>query len=182
MNLTSPGQSRSPVPSTPRLITVIQGEIEISSNPNIELSTILGSCVAVCMWDPQQGVGGMNHFLLSDGGASNAVKYGAYAMEMLINGLLKHGARRSSLQSKIFGGASVSNIAGDIGQKNGEFARNFLMNEGIPCLGESLGGAKARRVRFNPVSGGVRLLFVQPTEVAPLETAKPARKPDITLF
>ena len=163
-------------------ITVIQGEIEISDNPNVTLSTILGSCVAVCMWDSQVKIGGMNHFLLAGGADANTIKYGAYAMEMLINQLLRMGARRSALQSKAFGGAAVSNLTNDIGQKNADFARTFLSNESIPCLGESLGGTKARRLRFEPTTGIVKMLFVHPNDVAPV--TQPTRVPasNITLF
>jgi len=163
-------------------ITVVQGEIEISAEPDVTLTTILGSCVAVCMWDQRKGIGGMNHFLLADGGGANAIKYGAYAMEMLINRLLKAGAQRDQIESKVFGGASVSNLSNDIGQRNGEFALEFLANEGIPCRAESIGGTKPRRVRFQPSTGSVKLLFVQPTEVAPIQAATPAPATDITLF
>lgn len=163
-------------------ITVVQGEIEVSNDNNVTLTTILGSCISVCMWDKQAGIGGMNHFLLAEGGGANAIKYGAYAMEMLINKMLRAGANRSKFQSKVFGGASVSNLVNDIGQRNGEFALDFLSNEGIPCLAESIGGNKARRVRFHPATGSVKLLFVQPADVAPIRTASPKPKADITLF
>lgn len=146
------------------------------------LTTILGSCVSVCMWDEQARIGGMNHFLLAEGADTNAIKYGAYAMEKLINQLVRAGAGRETLQSKVFGGAAVSNFVSDIGQKNAVFAREFLATEGIPCRGESLGGTKARRVRFVPTTGSAQMLFVLPTEVK-RETPPPAAAaPDITLF
>lgn len=165
-----------------RSVTVIQGEIEISKDVNIILTTILGSCISVCMWDPEKEIGGMNHFLLAEGLDDNAIKYGAYAMEMLINKLLRAGATRSALQSKVFGGAAVSSFATDIGQKNAIFARDFLKNEGIPCVGESVGGKRARRVRFTPVTGNAQMQFVQPTDVAPMKPIRSAPTPDITLF
>lgn len=174
--------SRTPAISNQKTITVIQGRVEISNDPTVMLSTILGSCVAVCIWDPQAGIGGMNHFLLSEGGEANEVKYGAHAMEMLINGLLRAGAQRSALKSKAFGGANLSGFGTNIGARNANFARVFLADEGIPCLAESLEGDKPRRVRFCPTSGKAQLLFVRPHEVAP-ET-KPAKQKteDIILF
>lgn len=182
MTYASPPAPVQPAIPPSKIVTVIQGEIEISSDPNVLLSTILGSCVAVCIWDPQSRVGGMNHFLLAEGSGQNEVKYGAYAMELLINGLLRKGALRSALQSKAFGGANLSGFANDIGRKNAQFARTFLKDEGIPCLAESLEGTEPRRVRFNPTTGKAQMLFVKPTEVAPVK--KPARSAtdDITLF
>ncbi|WP_341366817.1 chemotaxis protein CheD [Yoonia sp. BS5-3] len=168
--------------SMSRNITVIQGSIEISDDPTVTLTTILGSCVAVCMWDEEMKVGGMNHFLLAEGRDHNAIKYGAYAMEMLINRLVRAGARRNCLQSKVFGGAAVSNFASDIGKKNGDFAINFLNTEGIPCLGQSLGGTKARRVRFVPTTGSAQMLFVLPTEVQTEKPSEAGIAADITMF
>jgi len=174
--------SATPISSATTNITVIQGQVEISNNPRAVLSTILGSCVAVCMWDPRASVGGMNHFLLAQGGGKMDVKYGAYAMEMLVNRLLRAGAQRNALQCKLFGGAVLSGFGSNIGHKNAEFARNFIADEGITCLGESLKGNKPRRVRFAPTTGKVQLLFVQPAEVATENAAPAAAAPDITLF
>ena len=134
------------------------------------------------MWDEETKIGGMNHFLLAEGKDHNAIKYGAYAMEMLINQLVRAGARRSALQSKVFGGAAVSNFASDIGQKNADFATKFLNTENIPCRGESLGGTKARRVRFTPTTGNAQMLFVLPTEVKTEKPSKPSAAADITMF
>ena len=142
--------------------TVLQGEFRISEDPGEVMSTILGSCVAACMFDPVARIGGMNHFLLPEGssGSSKQVKYGAYAMELLINGLLKQGARRDRLVAKLFGGATITEGLGDIGTANAEFARWFLDGEGIPCASESLGGRYARRIKFWPVSGQAKQLIV----------------------
>lgn len=163
-------------------ITVIQGEVEISDDPNVVLSTILGSCVSVCIWDPKARIGGMNHFLLAQGSGQADVKYGAFAMEKLINQLLKAGAQRKALQSKLFGGASVSGFGGTIGRKNAQFARNFVADEGIVCIAESLEGDQPRRVRFSPTTGQVQMLFVQPAEVAPETSAPKMVGSDVTLF
>lgn len=165
-----------------RTIPVIQGEIKVSADPLVVLSTLLGSCVAVCMWDARARVGGMNHFLLAEGDGSNAVKYGAYAMEMLINRLLRAGASRDMLTCKAFGGASVSTYSSDIGRRNAEFARRFLVDEGIACLAESFGGTMARRVVFTPTTGAARMLLVKSTETMAERPAPPQRIPDITLF
>jgi chemotaxis protein CheD len=98
----------------------------------------------------------MNHFLLADGDGEEAMRYGAYAMEVLINDLLKLGASRERLQAKLFGGAKIMERLNDIGAENVLFARRFLATEGIPVVGESLGGRRARRVEFWPVGGRAR--------------------------
>jgi chemotaxis protein CheD len=170
-----------------RTVTVLQGELRISADPADVLSTILGSCVAVCMWDPLARVGGMNHFLLPDGTGrgSDTIKYGTHAMELLINGLLRSGAARSRLQAKLFGGAQMVTQFRDIGAGNIRFARDFLRTEGIPCISESLGGTEARRIRFWATTGQVRMLSVPRQEDVPVR--RPAAAPaasasDITLF
>jgi chemotaxis protein CheD len=172
-----------------RLINVIQGDYAISDKPNEVLTTVLGSCVAVCLSDTQRGIGGINHFLLPDrasGSGGDNVRYGAYAMELLINGLLKKGADRSKLQAKIFGGANMMGNLRDIGGSNAAFARQFLKDEGIPCIAESLGGNQARRIRYWPVTGQARQLLVQGNIEAEARPAPPPKpKPvaqDITLF
>jgi chemotaxis protein CheD len=117
----------------------------------------------------------MNHFLLPDQQGSRdspgSVRYGAYAMEILINGLLGSGARRDRLEAKLFGGARM--IAGltDIGQQNAEFAERFLKQEGIPVIGGSLRGNHARRIQFWPKSGRVRQMAIAnaDTEVFAIE-------------
>jgi chemotaxis protein CheD len=170
------------------LVNVIQGDFKISEHPDEILTTVLGSCIAVCMYDTQRGIGGMNHFLLPsrDGEHGANVRYGAYAMELLINGLLRQGADRSRLQAKMFGGASMMGNLRDIGASNAKFARKFFEDEGIPCLAESVGGNSARRIRFWPTTGRVRQLMVS-AEVEPLPVERPAPIPkpvtdEITLF
>lgn len=169
-----------------KIVNVIQGDYAISSDVNIVLTTVLGSCIAVCMTDATAGIGGMNHFLLPqrDGKAGESFRYGAYSMELLINGLLKQGARKDRLVAKVFGGASMNSTLRDIGSSNAAFAKEFLVNESIPCIGESVGGTAARRIRFWPTTSQVRQFVVpgalEPTPVAPLKTTRePA---DITLF
>lgn len=173
---------------TERIVNVIQGDFVISEEEDVILTTVLGSCIAVCMSDPARKIGGMNHFLLPsrEGEHGANVRYGAYAMELLINGLLRKGADRSRLQAKMFGGASMMGNLRDIGGSNAAFARRFLSDEGIPCLAESVGGTSARRIRFWPTTGRVRQLLVS-AEVAHLPVEKPApiprpRSDEITLF
>ena len=127
-------------------VHVVQGEHALSDNPSEVLLTVLGSCVAACLWDPVAGVGGMNHFLLpgvdAKGGQKGleGMRYGVNAMELLINNLLKRGAARHRLQAKLFGGASVVRGLTDVGGQNAAFAERYLREEGIAYLGGSLGG------------------------------------------
>jgi chemotaxis protein CheD len=162
----------------PRKVHVIQGEHAVSAEQDAILTTVLGSCVAACMHDPLAGVGGMNHFLLPEdtGRAAvgdEAMRYGAYAMEMLINDLMKLGARRERLEAKLFGGARLFDTLGDIGASNAAFAKRFLELEGITVTGGSLGGLSARRVEFWPASGRARQRAV---EQAPDLTRPPIRQ------
>lgn len=168
-----------------KLVNVIQGEYRISSAPSEVLSTVLGSCVAVCLTDVEAGVGGMNHFLLPQraGKEGENVRYGAYSMELLINGLLKCGARKNRLVAKLFGGANMLSQLRDIGGSNVAFAKEFLQNEAIPLASESTGGTSARRIRFWPADGRVRQ-FIVPGEieaVAPVQPPKPPQS-EVTLF
>lgn len=157
-------------------VHVGQGEHVISSDPNVVLSTILGSCVAVCMRDPVAGIGGMNHFLLPDGagaGTDAGRRYGAYAMEILINDLLKAGARRDRLEAKLFGGGRMFDSLRDVGVANADFAERFLRDEGIPVVGGSLRGDGGRRVHYWPNSG--RAMQRAVTDAPP--PPRPAPKP-----
>lgn len=147
-----------------RLVHLTQGEHHVTSEDDVVLTTILGSCVAACLYDSEAKIGGMNHFLLPDQQGTKdspgSVRYGAYAMEVLINGLLSRGARRDRLEAKLFGGARM--IAGltDIGQQNADFAERFLRQEAIPVIGGSLRGEHARRIQFWPQSGRVRQMAI----------------------
>lgn len=170
-----------------KVVPLIQGEYKFSGDPSVCYSTILGSCVATCLHDPVAEIGGMNHFLLpgGGGGASDSVSYGVYAMELLINALLKRGATRERLEAKLFGGARMMGGLSDIGSQNAQFARDFLRRENIRIVGDSLGGDRARRVQFWPASGRARQLLVAAHE-APRETPPPAPAPakigDVELF
>ncbi len=164
-----------------RVVHVVQGEYAVVAEPNLVLTTILGSCVSTCLWDPVAAVGGMNHFLLpGDANTSGeSVKYGVNAMELLVNGLLQKGAVRARVQGKLFGGAHVIQNLSDIGAQNAEFALKFLRMEGIPCISQSMGGDRARRVRFWPTTGRAGQMLLDPSnaEVQQAERAKPALPP-----
>ena len=145
-----------------KTVTIVQGDYSVSSDPAVVMSTVLGSCIAVCLYDPFARIGGMNHFLLASAGEakSDDLKYGVNAMELLINRVLRAGGDRTKLQAKVFGGARMTQHARDIGRTNAEFALEFLDREGIPCVSQSIGGDLARRVQFTPATGAARQLQI----------------------
>ncbi len=153
---------------------IIQGEYRVSNKPETVLTTLLGSCVAACIWDPMLQIGGMNHFLLpgeDDPDSRDCERYGVHLMELLVNALLREGASRQRLNAKLFGGANMNSALADIGARNASFAQKFLRNEGISILGESLGGECARKVQFWPASGRARQMQL-PKDVQPNEARK----------
>ncbi|KAB2319137.1 chemoreceptor glutamine deamidase CheD [Betaproteobacteria bacterium SCN1] len=141
---------------------ILPGEYYYTGKPML-IVTVLGSCVAACIRDRVTGIGGMNHFMLPDGGGdpgsptSASMRYGAYAMEVLINQLLKAGARRENLEAKVFGGGNVLRgfTAINIGERNAKFVRTFLRAEGIPVVAEDLNDVHPRKVYFFPRTGKV---------------------------
>ncbi|MEZ5769359.1 MAG: chemotaxis protein CheD [Paracoccaceae bacterium] len=139
-----------------------QGEHAIDGGDDAVISTLLGSCVSACIWDPDRRIGGMNHVLFIDNNANAAEVFGhgVNGMELLINGLLRLGADRRRLQAKVFGGAKMMHGLSDEGARNGRFVVEYLANEGIAHLGGDLGGLRARRVEFWPGSGRARMKFV----------------------
>jgi chemotaxis protein CheD len=161
-----------------RRVHVVQGEFHVSREADVVITTILGSCVAACIRDPFAGVGGMNHFLLPGerDDTADAMRYGAYAMELLVNSLLQQGADRRRLEAKLFGGGRIAKGFSDIGGLNAAFAEDYLAKEGITYAGGSLGGDQARRIQYWPVSGRARQ-FLLPPQSAPLELERPVAKP-----
>ncbi|AWK88946.1 chemotaxis protein [Azospirillum thermophilum] len=141
------------------IVNIVVGGCVVSDDPNIIITTTLGSCVAACIFDPDAGIGGMNHFLLPDAGLdtlSLSSRYGSAAMEQLINRMLSVTGRRDRLRAKVFGGASVNlgTIRGAaIGQRNVEFVMEYLATEGIPTISWDVGGTLPRSVRFYPTTG-----------------------------
>jgi chemotaxis protein CheD len=129
------------------------------------LVTVLGSCVCACIRDKVSGIGGMNHFMLPDSGQDqgnplgDSARYGTYAMEILINQLLKLGAKRSNFEAKVFGGGAVLRgfTVVNVGERNAEFVLNFLKTEKIPIAAQDLLDIYPRKVYFFPKSGLVRV-------------------------
>src|ERR1044071_3494438 len=149
------------VEAAARRVHIIQGEWKVLNDPDVVLSTILGSCVAACLRDPVAGVGGMNHFLLPGSGGAmgsggDATRYGVHLMELLINGLLKKGARRDRLEAKIFGGAKTIASFSNVGEQNAAFAMEFLREKGIAVFAWSGGGKSGRNLKYCPVSARPR--------------------------
>lgn len=168
-----------------RMVTVVQGDFFVTKDPNVIITTVLGSCISVCLFDATAGVGGVNHFLLAKQGdvASDDMRYGVNAMELLINKVLRAGAERARLEAKVFGGARIIDHGGDIGGSNAKFACDFLEREGIRCVSQSVGGTKARRIRFYPTTGAAKQLQIA-ADVAEVEARQPGLpiQSDITLF
>ena len=155
--------------SEPRKIHVIQGEFFVTDDPDLMLTTILGSCVAACVRDAAAGVGGMNHFLLpgnAEHQAEGGLRFGVHAMELLVNGLLRRGARRERLEAKLFGGGRLIDGLTDVGDQNAAFAERFLRDESIRFTGGSLRGDQPRRIQFWPVSGRARQICLPRREGA----------------
>ena len=145
-----------------QVVKVLPGEFVVTTQDCI-LTTLLGSCVSACIRDPLTGVGGMNHFMLPDsetgGAASESARYGGYAMEMLINELLKHGAARGRLEAKVFGGGAMlpSFQHNKVGERNAAFVLDYLERESIPILSQDLLDNCPRHVHYFPRSGRVML-------------------------
>lgn len=166
-----------------RRVNIIQGEYNVSTDPDVVFSTILGSCIAACIRDPVAGVGGMNHFLLpgdNEAKGSYRENYGVHLMELLLNGLIKKGAKKSRMEAKIFGGARTLSNFTDIGQQNINFAEKFLTNENISIINRSVGGDQGRRIQFWPVSGRARQFMIPRNEV--IEKPAPVVSSDVELF
>lgn len=179
--------------------TVHQGDCLVSGAAELTFSTVLGSCISACIRDIEARVGGMNHFLLAEPSTSSrdrygaSARYGAFAMEQLINRVLSLGTgRKQNLEIKLFGGGLINRALTDVGAKNIAFVHEFLANEGYPLAKSDLGGSYARRVMFKPHSGRAfvkRLDNAAGASVAREELAVvsrgpiiPAKSSDIELF
>ena len=164
-------------------LTIVQGDARASADPRVEMSTILGSCVATCLFDPVARIGGMNHFLLAEPPAHARNQgfdsdYGLYLMELLINQMLGLGAVKGRMRARLYGGDNLNPDLSPIGSANAAFARQFLAREGIPKVFEDLEGTQARRIQLRPASGLVRARLVSP-DTAPRE--KPLGRPQSAL-
>lgn len=152
------------------LVKVFPGEFYVSNKKDEVLVTVLGSCVSACIRDCRGGFGGMNHFLLPEGesrdGQGDSARYGNFAMEKLINELIKQGCPRERMEAKVFGGASVIESSIAVGSRNTEFVLRFLQEEGIACVAHDLGGLHPRRIQYEPTTGRVVRRLLQTGESA----------------
>ncbi len=145
-------------------VKILPGQYHAAGG-SMGMSTVLGSCISTCLWDPALRIGGMNHFMLpGDNGTvaspvARSARFGVYAMELLINDMLKLGAERRRLVAKVFGGGRLLRGFGtlDVGGRNCAFVLEFLKTEGIPVLAQDLLDNYPRKVHFSPESGKVLL-------------------------
>jgi chemotaxis protein CheD len=150
-------------------VKVLPGEFFVH-HEDLLIMTTLGSCIAACLWDRERKVGGMNHFLLpesanSGGGGADSGRYGSYAMELLINELIKRGASRLTLEAKVFGGGAV--IGGmtsiNVGERNTSFVLDYLKTERIAVVSKDVLDVYPRKVCFLPASGRAMVKRLAPT-------------------
>ena len=167
-------------------VKILPGQFHAMSGEG-SISTLLGSCVSTCLWDPLAKVGGMNHFMLPGEGAradapwAVSARFGVHAMELLINEMIHLGADRRRLVAKVFGGARV--LEGfdklDVGAMNARFVLAFLREEDIEVAAQDLLGAWPRKIHFFPATGKVQVkrLQLQPNDVAQQERDYLSRLP-----
>ncbi|MDB5943982.1 MAG: CheD [Ramlibacter sp.] len=158
-------------------VKILPGQYYAASGQGA-ITTVLGSCVSTCLWDPVMRIGGMNHFMLPGDGESASLpvtasaRFGVYAMEVLINEMIRLGADRRRMVSKVFGGGRVLQGFGslDVGAKNCEFVLEFLATEGIPVVARDLLDVYARKLHFFPGTGKVQLkkLHILPNDTVQL--------------
>ena len=171
-----------------RRFPIVQGEHKVVAVPNVMITTVLGSCVAVCLQDPVARIGGMNHFLLAEPTPGNVTakadmqRYGVHAMELLINGMMKAGAERSQLRAHLYCGANIIAGLGGIGTANAAFALRFLQTEGIAIGLNDTGGTQPRKVEFRPYDGKIRCTYVAEPPPVTLPPKMPAHGGEIDLF
>jgi chemotaxis protein CheD len=143
------------------MVKIFPGEFYVTNKPNEVLVTVLGSCVSACIRDPLAGIGGMNHFMLpqhqsgSWGDDLRSARFGNFAMEKLINELIKAGCARERMEIKVFGGGNVTDMTTAIGSENAEFVLRYLHMEGLRCAAQDLGGTLPRRIHYHPTDGRV---------------------------
>jgi chemotaxis protein CheD len=148
------------------------GEYYVGYNNEL-ITTVLGSCISVCVYDEQTPIGGMNHFMLPDENnqgaadktASRSTRYGSFAMEQLINDMLCNGAKRKRLKFKLFGGSDMMGGLSTIGKQNIQFVKDFLTTEGYRWCAEDLGNCYPRWVRFHPLTGAAQIKYLPVSEV-----------------
>ena len=148
-------------------VKVAPGQFYVS-NSDMVITTVLGSCISACIHDPVTKFGGLNHFMLPSSGGSEdmnrSMRYGFFAMEQLINEILKRGGTKERLEVKLFGGGNVIKTATQIGTKNINFARGYLRDEEVTIIGEDVGGTSPRKVRYQPATGRAWVLRLRREE------------------
>ncbi|CAN7454935.1 chemoreceptor glutamine deamidase CheD [Rhizobacter sp. LjRoot28] len=146
-------------------VKILPGEYFVH-NEDMLIMTTLGSCIAACIYDRNAKVGGMNHFMLPDG-AGDSGRYGSYAMELLINEMMKRGASRMTMEAKVFGGGQV--VSGmttmNVGERNTSFVLDYLKTERIPVVSKDVLDVYPRKVCFLPGSGKAMVKRLAPTNV-----------------
>jgi chemotaxis protein CheD len=149
-------------------VKVLPGEFFVSDEDML-ITTTLGSCIAACLWDRERRIGGMNHFMLPEGDGDSG-RYGSYAMELLINQLLKRGATRSTLEAKVFGGGAVvaQMTTLNVGERNTEFVLDYLRTEHIPVVSKDVLDVCARKICLLPASGKALVKRLAPTDPSAL--------------
>ena len=157
-------------------VKVLPGEFFVH-HEDIAIMTTLGSCIAACLWDREKRVGGMNHFMLPEGGsATDGGRYGSYAMELLINEMIKRGATRSTMEAKVFGGGAV--ISGmnslNVGERNTSFVMDYLRTERITVVSKDVMDIYPRKVCFLPASGKAMVKRLASTNTEMLQAQEKA--------
>jgi chemotaxis protein CheD len=143
------------------VVKILPGDHYVSHAVDEVLSTVLGSCISACIYDPKTKRGGMNHFMLpkSDsgtwGGSSAGMRFGNFAMEVLINEILTLGRKRTDLEVKIFGGGQIMGDIMGVGDKNIAFINDYVRSENLHVTQKSLGERFARRLFYFPATGAV---------------------------
>ena len=149
-------------------VKILPGEYFVH-HEDMLIMTTLGSCIAACLWDRNARIGGMNHFMLPEG-AGDSGRYGSYAMELLINEMMKRGASRLTMEAKVFGGGQV--ISGmntmNVGERNTEFVIEYLKTERIPILSKDVLDIYPRKVCFLPASGKAMVKRLAPANAEAL--------------
>ena len=152
------------------VVKIFSGDCYVTNSNSEMLVTVLGSCISACIRDPIINIGGMNHFLLPSSssigevGAANqdiALRYGSYAMEVLINSIIKQGGMKERLEVKLFGGSNISSSSVLVGSKNVAFIKKYIQDEKLNVISENLGGTYPRKIHYYPATGKVMMKLVK---------------------
>ncbi len=155
------------------MVKVYPGEFFVTTKRDEVLVTILGSCVSACIRDPVTGIGGMNHFMLAEdpggtwGKEVMSTRFGNFAMERLINELMRAGCPKTRMEIKVFGGGNVIDSRQAVGTRNAEFVLRYLEAEGLRCVAQDLGGEHPRRIQYCPATGRVLRRILGRTDTDP---------------